>query len=49
VSNFLFLACVPARLIQFYDDEEKAGRSIEEGFLVYAVPGSWFYLIFFAG
>ena len=34
---------------QFYDEHEKMGRKVEEGLLVFAVPGSWFYLIFFAG
>jgi len=35
--------------VQMYDEHEKMGRKVEEGFLVFAVPGSWFYLIFFAG
>ena len=49
ISNFFFLASVPARLVQLVDEHEKTGRSVEEGFLIWAVPGSWFYLIFFAG
>ena len=30
-------------------EEEERLRIIEEAFLVFAVPGSWFYLIFFCG
>lgn len=41
VSNLLILACIPCRL---YGDTRA-----EEAILVFAVPGSWFLLMFFAG
>nr|XP_015838709.1 PREDICTED: uncharacterized protein LOC658747 isoform X2 [Tribolium castaneum] len=41
ISNFLILACIPCRL---YGDKET-----EEAILCFAVPGSWFLLMFFAG
>ncbi|KAL1138771.1 hypothetical protein AAG570_008833 [Ranatra chinensis] len=41
VSNVLLLACIPFRLI--------GDRQTEEIILVFAVPGSWFLLMFFAG
>ncbi|XP_066906589.1 transient receptor potential cation channel subfamily V member 6 isoform X1 [Halyomorpha halys] len=41
VSNILILVCIPFRLI---DD-----KRTEEAILVFAVPGSWFLLMFFAG
>ncbi|XP_073979790.1 transient receptor potential cation channel subfamily V iav isoform X3 [Rhodnius prolixus] len=41
VSNLLILACIPFRLA---DD-----KRTEEAILVFAVPGSWFLLMFFAG
>ena len=48
--NFLFLACVPCRILMYTNPEEEAFyRVLEEAFLVFAVPGSWFYLIFFCG
>lgn len=30
-------------------DNEEACRTVEEAFLIFAVPGSWFYLMFFCG
>jgi len=48
VSTFLILGCVPARLLQFGEEESKY-RTIEEAFLIFGVPGSWFYLMFFCG
>merc|ERR1712106_1127472 len=47
-SVALILGCVPARLLQFGEEEERY-RTIEEAFLIFAVPGSWFYLMFFCG
>ena len=48
--NFLFLACIPVRMMMLSNpEEEERLRIIEEAFLVFAVPGSWFYLIFFCG
>lgn len=41
VSNFLILACIPCRLMGDID--------LEEALLIFAVPGSWFLLMFFAG
>lgn len=41
VSNLLILACIPCRL--------SGDRKTEEAILVFAVPGSWFLLMFFAG
>jgi hypothetical protein len=41
LSNLLILACIPCRL---------TGDVItEEAILVFALPGSWFLLMFFAG
>jgi len=41
LSNLLILACIPFRL---------TGDVItEEAILVFALPGSWFLLMFFAG
>ncbi|CAH2005039.1 unnamed protein product [Acanthoscelides obtectus] len=41
VSNLLILACIPYRL--------KGDKDTEEAILLFAVPGSWFLLMFFAG
>lgn len=41
VSNLLILACIPCRL--------HGDRNTEEAILLFAVPGSWFLLMFFAG
>lgn len=41
VSNFLILACIPFRIMGDLDTEE--------AILLFAVPGSWFLLMFFAG
>jgi len=50
VCNFLFLACVPVRFMMYMEpNEEDYYRGLEEAFLVFAVPGSWFYLVFFCG
>ena len=48
ISCFLFLGCIPARIGQLGPQEETF-RTVEEAFLIFAVPGSWFYLIFFCG
>ncbi|EDV91710.1 uncharacterized protein LOC6566275 [Drosophila grimshawi] len=40
-SNLLILACIPFRLVGDTDTEE--------AILIFAVPGSWFLLMFFAG
>ncbi|XP_037029755.1 uncharacterized protein LOC119069730 [Bradysia coprophila] len=41
ISNILILACIPFRMI--------GDNDTEEAILVFAVPGSWFLLMFFAG
>lgn len=41
VSNIAILACIPLRI---YGD-----KNTEEAILGFAVPGSWFLLMFFAG
>lgn len=41
VSNLLILSCIPCRIMQNVEMEEKL--------LCFAVPGSWFLLMFFAG
>ncbi|KAH1012632.1 hypothetical protein HUJ05_011759 [Dendroctonus ponderosae] len=41
VSNLMILACIPCRLA--------GNRGLEETILIFAVPGSWFLLMFFAG
>lgn len=41
ISNILILACIPFRII--------GDNDTEEAILVFAVPGSWFLLMFFAG
>ncbi|GLG93506.1 Inactive, transient receptor potential ion channel [Gryllus bimaculatus] len=41
LSNLMILMCIPLRLI--------GDRKTEEAILVFAVPGSWFLLMFFAG
>ncbi|KAF5290002.1 hypothetical protein FQR65_LT11668 [Abscondita terminalis] len=41
VSNLLILACIPFRI--------NSDRKTEEAILAFAVPGSWFLLMFFAG
>lgn len=41
ISNIMILACIPFRIIGDTDTEE--------AILVFAVPGSWFLLMFFAG
>lgn len=41
VSNALILACIPCRFMGDID--------LEEALLIFAVPGSWFLLMFFAG
>ena len=48
ISTFLILGCVPCRLLQLGEHEETY-RTIEEAFLIFGVPGSWFYLMFFCG
>lgn len=41
ISNILILACIPFRMI--------GDTNTEEAILGFAVPGSWFLLMFFAG
>lgn len=41
VSNLMILSCIPFRLMGDTDTEE--------AILIFAVPGSWFLLMFFAG
>ena len=59
-SNLLILGCIPLRVLQAQEGVEdrpcyeevscqKYYRIIEESLLVFGVPGSWFYLMFFAG
>lgn len=51
IANFIVLLAVPMRFCQWTEDAETEAyyRQIEELFLIFAVPGCWFYLIFFAG
>jgi len=48
ISCILFLACIPVRILQLWEEEEYY-RNIEESMLIFAIPGSWFYLMFFCG
>ncbi|XP_023321114.1 transient receptor potential cation channel subfamily V member 5 isoform X3 [Eurytemora carolleeae] len=48
ISNLLILGCIPLRVAQL-GEESAFYRTKEEALLVFAVPGSWFYLMFFAG
>ncbi|XP_037932563.1 uncharacterized protein LOC119667344 [Teleopsis dalmanni] len=41
VSNLMILSCIPFRLM--------GDKDTEEAILIFAVPGSWFLLMFFAG
>jgi len=41
VSNLMILMCIPFRL--------NGDQNTEEAILVFAVPGNWFLLMFFAG
>ncbi|XP_018352954.1 PREDICTED: transient receptor potential cation channel subfamily V member 4 [Trachymyrmex septentrionalis] len=41
ISNLLILACIPCRIA--------GDRHAEDAILMFAVPGSWFLLMFFAG
>lgn len=41
ISNIMILACIPLRVI--------GNDDLEEAVLLFAVPGSWFFLMFFAG
>lgn len=41
VSNLLILSCIPCRIMGDVD--------LEDRLLCFAVPGSWFLLMFFAG
>lgn len=41
ISNLLILACIPCRIA--------GNRHAEDAILVFALPGSWFLLMFFAG
>lgn len=41
VSNIMILACIPLRFM--------GNDDLEEAVLLFAVPGSWFFLMFFAG
>ncbi|XP_055524196.1 uncharacterized protein LOC129717931 [Wyeomyia smithii] len=41
VSNLMILACIPLRIL--------GNTEAEEAILLFAVPGSWFLLMFFAG
>jgi transient receptor potential cation channel subfamily V protein 6 len=40
-SNFLILSCIPCRIM--------GNTEMEEKILCFAVPGSWFFMMFFAG
>ncbi|CEF71670.1 Inactive [Strongyloides ratti] len=40
MANICLLACVPFRILKYYQ--------VEEGLLVFALPGSWIFLLFFA-
>ena len=47
LSN-LIKGCIPCRFLQL-GENEALFRTIEEAFLIFGVPGSWFYLMFFCG
>ena len=51
VSNLLIMAAIPFRFLQLLDGEgvEEHYRVVEEKLLAIAIPGIWFYLMFFAG
>ncbi len=49
LSNLLFLLAIPARFLQWADETEDDYRVLEEKLLAIAIPGFWFYLMFFAG
>ena len=40
VANICLLFCVPFRFLQRFD--------VEEGLLIFSLPGSWIFLLFFA-
>ncbi len=48
-SNLLLLLTIPFRFLQWNDETEAEYRRIEESLLIVAIPGIWFYLMFFAG
>lgn len=47
VCSIFILAAIPARFMQW--NNETYYRDFEESLLVIAIPGMWFYLMFFAG
>ena len=47
--NLVLLLAVPFRFMQVNDETEGYYRTVEEKLLIIAIPGIWFYLMFFAG
>ncbi|CAG0891540.1 unnamed protein product [Darwinula stevensoni] len=48
LSNVLIISCVPLRVAQLLTGSAWT-RQVEEAILAIAAPGSWFFLMFFAG
>nr|XP_053627698.1 uncharacterized protein LOC128685222 [Cherax quadricarinatus] len=49
VANLLIMLVVPCRVVYFFKPEMVVLRALEDELLSYAVAGSWFMLMFFAG
>ncbi|KAK7075155.1 hypothetical protein SK128_019943 [Halocaridina rubra] len=50
ISNLMIMLCVPSRVIYFFTpDKDPVLRKLEDELLSYAVAGSWFMMMFFAG
>ncbi|KAG7155441.1 Transient receptor potential cation channel subfamily V member 6-like [Homarus americanus] len=49
LSNLLIMLCVPCRVVYFFKPKMYFLRDIEDELMAYAVAGSWFMLMFFAG
>nr|XP_045581773.1 uncharacterized protein LOC123745342 [Procambarus clarkii] len=49
VANLLIMLVVPCRIVYFFKPEMLVLRALEDELLSYAVAGSWFMLMFFAG
>ena len=49
IASILILMAVPIRFLQMNKEHEEYYRSLEESMLIFAVPGSWYYLVFFLG
>lgn len=50
VANLLIMLCVPCRISYYFSvEKDPVFRIIEDELLSYAVAGSWFMMMFFAG